>query len=427
MMSRLTVIFALCIGFVLGWYGHGVLAPPLNSQQALNIPTFIDNKVDTVTPFHSLAEKKIVVLEADGHEKNNSLTGDAENPIPTQSTTDISQVFVKYLDNRNYFDAIQFFQEVNDSDRIAGNALKKILLTRLSLLLEQNLAEDFTELANAYLTTYYEDLDVLLMLAEFNRQTEYYIEAIGVFQLAKEYAYSIKDNEKVIKEFTEFLSKVDKFLSESLNWYTLSQVYLQADIVGLLSPQQKFRQAQVVLENGDLYHAKQILSDLSNDSRVAADVKQLLAKINDTPSDGLADTSDRSSRFSSAVALNPRGNQYLIDISLGDNTSSTLLIDTGASMTTLSRSAFENISHAIDYSHAGSRMFSTANGLTKGSVYRVDTFTIGDFEIADTLVAVLDFEMGGGVHGLLGMNILGNFKFQIEQDSHQLLLEPRQN
>lgn len=426
-MPRFIIIFSVCLGFVLGWFGREIISPVHNTQSLMHTDSSSNNNTSNSSSIvDALSNKKIIVLSGESNSRTEkTITSRKNEQAIVQEEVGVTQMFIQYLDNREYFEAINFFQEVSENDSSSGNALKKILLTRLALFLDQNQAEDFTEFTNAYLTTYYEDLDVLLMLAEFNRQTEYYIEAIGVFQLAKEYSYSIKDNEKVNKAFSDYLDNVDTYLSDKVDWYTLSQIYLQADIVGLLSPKQRFRQAQVVIANGDIYHGKQILSELLADSRTADDAQKLLAEISDTSSNDIASSDKRSSRFTSAVALNPRGNQYLIDISLGSNTSNTLLIDTGASMTTLSRGAFEDIRSSIDYSNAGARMFSTANGLTKGSVYRVDSFTIGDFKIEDTLVAVLDFEMGGGVHGLLGMNILGNFKFQIEQDKNQLLLEPR--
>ena len=40
----------------------------------------------------------------------------------------------------------------------------------------------------------------------------------------------------------------------------------------------------------------------------------------------------------------------------------------------------------------------------------------------NTQIAVLEFDMNQGVDGLLGMNVLGQFRFQIDQENTQLLL-----
>ena len=45
--------------------------------------------------------------------------------------------------------------------------------------------------------------------------------------------------------------------------------------------------------------------------------------------------------------------------------------------------------------------------------------------IADTPIAVLDFESGNGVDGLLGMNVLRNYRFEIDQDRDLLRMSPR--
>ena len=67
-------------------------------------------------------------------------------------------------------------------------------------------------------------------------------------------------------------------------------------------------------------------------------------------------------------------------------------------------------------------MFRTAGGVAQGTVYSVPELTLGTYQLTDTQIAVLDFELKPGVDGLLGMNILGQFRFQIDQENASLLL-----
>ena len=115
----------------------------------------------------------------------------------------------------------------------------------------------------------------------------------------------------------------------------------------------------------------------------------------------------------------------MVDLEI-QGTAVALLIDTGASMTTLSQKAFQTLSINHNFDLLGQRMFNTANGIAKGNIYQVDSLTLGRFTLAGIQIAVLDFSMSGGVDGLLGMNILANFRFHIDQETQMLYLADRQ-
>jgi len=66
-----------------------------------------------------------------------------------------------------------------------------------------------------------------------------------------------------------------------------------------------------------------------------------------------------------------------------------------------------------------------ANGLTQGEIYRVASISMGDARVDNLDIAVLDYEPPAGVDGLLGMNVLRNYRFEIDQDRELLYLRPR--
>ncbi len=57
---------------------------------------------------------------------------------------------------------------------------------------------------------------------------------------------------------------------------------------------------------------------------------------------------------------------------------------------------------------------------------QVERLQFGEYVLTDVRVAVQAADFGGDVEGLLGMNVLRQFRFQIDQDNHRLLLSPRQ-
>jgi predicted aspartyl protease len=101
------------------------------------------------------------------------------------------------------------------------------------------------------------------------------------------------------------------------------------------------------------------------------------------------------------------------------------MLDTGASVTILSRASFEQIDSG-GFRYRGSRLFNTANGVTQGDVYRISSITLGNSRLGGVEIAVLDYESATGVDGLLGMNVLRNYRFEIDQDQDVLYLHARQ-
>lgn len=404
------------IGVFLGWslnewHSPDILTPP----KIISQPTD-----DPIVEFSfELPEQNIRDF---GDEVSVSRNAEPENP-PKDENTDLISQLQALLKKRSYQEAISLYQNVASQSETDQKRLKTVFLDHLNLLLKQDRANDFIELTNLYLSVYFEDIDVLLLLATFNKDSNLYVEAVGVYQLAAEYAYSLKSQKKVENAFEDFIRETDSFLSRNEDWYNLSQVFFQAELVGLLKPKYQLRQAEVYLINGERYDASRILNTLIDNNTLAAEAKELLNRMDgDTDNysnDGLAQN------HSSALQLERRGNQYIADLGLSGTREVKLLIDTGASLTTLSQLSFDRIRGGIRYEYVGDRMFSTANGLVKGEVYHVDNVSIANYSLEKTAIAVLDFGIGGDIDGLLGMNVLGKFKFQIEQDKSQLLLSPR--
>ena len=58
-------------------------------------------------------------------------------------------------------------------------------------------------------------------------------------------------------------------------------------------------------------------------------------------------------------------------------------------------------------------------------MYRAASIGLGDIQLNDIDIAVLDFPLASNVDGLLGMNVLRHYRFKIDQDGSLLHLHPR--
>ena len=67
----------------------------------------------------------------------------------------------------------------------------------------------------------------------------------------------------------------------------------------------------------------------------------------------------------------------------------------------------------------------TAGGRIDAPVYRIQHVTLGDQVFNDIDFAVLAAPQSGA-EGVLGMNVLGQIQFEIDQSTSQLLVKDRQ-
>jgi clan AA aspartic protease (TIGR02281 family) len=119
------------------------------------------------------------------------------------------------------------------------------------------------------------------------------------------------------------------------------------------------------------------------------------------------------------VPLHRSGNHFLVDARVAGAGSVRLLIDTGASMTILTPNALAGLG---DWNTGESRVFSTANGRVKAPLYRLDALEVGEWQVSELDVGVLELPDSPHIDGLLGMNFLRHFQFFIDQNEALLRL-----
>jgi len=67
-------------------------------------------------------------------------------------------------------------------------------------------------------------------------------------------------------------------------------------------------------------------------------------------------------------------------------------------------------------------VFNTANGPVRASIYTLDSLSVGDWQVNNLEIGVLDLGSRPDMNGLLGMNFLSHFQFFIDQDKALLRL-----
>ena len=412
--STATLLASAAIAFSAGLYWDQWRPMPSNSDQSLMPQVNSTSK-------RSL-EQKTSSLEP-LPKKSNHLGNSALGVIGMAS--DNQRVsFKKQLTAHNYVAAIDIYQLSLDANDTGDLGLKPLLMEHIEMLISSSSQSQFTELTELYLSVFYDDIDVLLSLAKFNRSTGFLAEAAAILHLVKSYAYTNRDKITVEATIDDFISQVHTDLVSADDLFGLANIYQQMHRLNLLTPMHRLRQAQLSIQTGSMASAREILADLIQEPSISAEAEQIMLNHQQELSLGKGNKMAMKNGYSDQIVLARRGNQYLADLEIQD-TKVALLIDTGASMTTLSQQAFQTLSNNHTFNLLGQRIFNTANGIAKGNIYQVDSLTLGRFTLAGIQIAVLDFSMPDGVDGLLGMNILANFRFHIDQKAQMLYLADR--
>ena len=412
--STATLLASAAIAFSAGLYWDQWRPMPSNSDQSLMPQVNSTSKRSLEQKTSSLA-----ALPKKSNHLGNSALGVIGMASDNQRVS-----FKKQLTAHNYVAAIDIYQVSLDANDTGDLGLKPLLMEHIEMLISSSSQSQFTELTELYLSVFYDDIDVLLSLAKFNRSTGFLAEAAAILHLVKSYAYTNRDKITVEATIDDFISQVHTDLVSADDLFGLANIYQQMHRLNLLTPMHRLRQAQLSIQTGSMASAREILADLIQEPSVSAEAEQIMLNHQQELSLGKGNKMAMKNGYSDQIILARRGNQYLADLEIQD-TKVALLIDTGASMTTLSQQAFQTLSNNHTFDLLGQRIFNTANGIAKGNIYQVDSLTLGRFTMAGIQIAVLDFSMPDGVDGLLGMNILANFRFHIDQKAQMLYLADR--
>ncbi len=431
MQNLYFALFFIIVGFLLGWWSRSYdIEKAKGAQVARHESTYsqqqkdsqIQNNSRIQNSSHPKEDRGSIHSSASTDEKPeqnqhaSTLNSGSQAPEPLEPLIE----FKRLVQTQEYNQAISLFRKVEVHGASELPPLRQALLSFLEQYIEEKRADAFSELVNSYLATYYRDIDVLLLLADFNFKSNYFIEAFGVFQIAREYAYTVDEETKVRVALNRFITDVDQYYSKQKSWHMLRQIYEQGEVVDMLNPNQRIRLAHIYAETGDQYSGQTILEDLIATGQAVEQAKLALVEI----SGGDPNLQAPVPAYETVLDVGRYGNHFIVGLGVPDNTNTmNLMLDTGASITMLTREAFNELSGSL-YSRVGTRVFRTAGGIVKGDVYNFSQVQLGPYQLVDVVICVLDSAAReeNGVVGLLGMNILGKFHFQINQQEARLLL-----
>lgn len=213
----------------------------------------------------------------------------------------------------------------------------------------------------------------------------------------------------------------------------------QGDYLGVLELYQRiydqhphYPRFQLELANSHLRlqddaSARPLLESLSYDPELGSLAQQVLIDLDERLKSAIDSAAAREFGENSqnqrkpieiTVPLIRSGNSLLVDVAINSDPIR-LLLDTGASITTLSKDAIQRLGLKPS---GNSVTLSTANGVRKSDLYRARNLQLGKFRLHDLLVAEIEIGSDERIDGLLGTDVLS----QID-DRFSYLIDDRKN
>ena len=125
------------------------------------------------------------------------------------------------------------------------------------------------------------------------------------------------------------------------------------------------------------------------------------------------------------LALTRYGDQYIAETEILSRPAA-LLLDTGASSTAISFELYKALRRFNKIPVIGLFDVRTAGGPIRSPLVQIDNMTLGPYKLSNIGVFVMPEAAMQQADGLLGMNVLKQFHFQLDQTNAELLLTPRQ-
>jgi len=339
---------------------------------------------------------------------------------PVQEVTSDEQKLSQMLSEHRFGEATAFYYEAVNSDALKAPLLRPVVDDYLQRCFASCDSNSFLGLVENWLATFYDDIPVLLMLARHQEQQGLPEAAANTLLLARTYA--LPGKQRGVNEALHQLSiRTDERLSDEERWIELLGYYEYLVAIDFTTPEFELRRALLYRRFGEQARGDELLANLraaadGSDPEWAATLERHLAE----PRTEIAPGAD----LSNAIPLERRGDGYVVEVTLNDQAKLKLLVDTGASMTALTRESFRRLARQ-HFSLLGTRLFNTANGYTRGDIYRTSALTLGEERIEGTNIAILDLKTMDDIDGLLGMNVLRQFHFQIDQSAGAMQIKRR--
>ncbi len=396
-MNNLFGFIILLVGMAIGWLLHSTVE---SMRQAVVLPL-------TEAPLNTDEKKSDLILNED---RADARLDQKSSNSDNQHATDFDDLMVLLKTGRDV-EAIEWYA---NHSRIEGraDAARRRINQHVRMRQQQNDPAGAINLLKLLITQLPLAFSERMTLAALYNQQRQFYEALKV----------LFDTLAVASSATE-LTQLDQLIQETVD---IANESMGADDVNAHIELYQFLIAQRashtpyyielatwLIKASRLDAAMAPLNVVQNDPFVGDVAQKMMLDIE----------AQRQRQLETPVTLLRNGSHFIVEATLNQS-EVRLLLDTGASLTILSREVARPLGlQAIDAQQTV--IINTANGTTEAQLYRVESITVGAFDVSPIDIAVVEQLAIEGASGLLGMNFLEHFDFRIDQEHAELFLRYR--
>jgi len=329
-----------------------------------------------------------------------------------------SDAFRQQLESKSFERALEHYQalQVQADDATVLRARGQLLDFAHRLIGHADYSSAI-RLLQLFLQIDYRDVEARQLLADALRGQNDLHAAIGQLYEAKGQAWRPETLEELTRTIRAVVAEAADDLKQRGDSAGLLELYQDLTRLEPSHAPYFIGLATAQLELDDLDAARQSLLLVAQDPEVGARARELLERVRVAAIEAQPPETTAAATEVAGIPLLRNGSHFLVDAGLGSQPAR-LLIDTGASLTMLTPDTLQrSTSGARATGKTG--LFNTANGRVSAPIYRLDSLSVGDWQVSDIEVGVLDLR-DPDIDGLLGMNFLRHFQFFIDQ--HEALL-----
>ncbi len=328
----------------------------------------------------------------------------AEDPDPRQR-------FLTLLQNGDYDSAARLYESLEHGDPVLFDTLQAAYHDHLRQMIKDEEYATVVSLTDVFRNYYYNDFHTLVYLAAACSHLGDFRCTIDAYYGAALYGvepWQVKTARSTLKLF---LDKTDTLWSKGQRWSELITLYEHALQWEPDNSIYHLRLAELYLELGYFDSALASLASVAPGAELALRIDRVKQAVAD------------QSQIATGIPLQKKGNHYLVDVLL-NGVPVRLMIDTGASISALSGDAAATIVDRAGLQYQGETRLSTAGGTIDSRVYLADTVAIDRHQLYGIEWVVIDYP-DTDIDGVLGMNILSQFEFRLDQKRQLLILQQR--
>jgi len=392
------LFFTILISFSIGWMVHSFLDKNTHARTTpLKIPDCASyNELSTPKTVEKIVIKDVIKFVP----KTKIIYRRKKKEDETNSSK--KDLFLIALENNEFDEAMEYYQDADEEK----HPLYQTALFSYFERLQRKEPLKIEEQIQSFIEIEPESKIFVFQLVELLKKQDKYLEALNTL-IDFSYVVSYNAKNSVYGKIKSISLEYIKKLTSSKSLQPLIEFLLNRINRGVLSDFYSFELAKIYIKMKQYNNAINTLEDIKDSKTYKERANEMLVYIQNKL--------EEQNEYPIQIPLIRKGLHFLVKVYI-DNVPATLLIDTGASITSVD---YNKISHLTVIKE--NVKFNTAGGDIYETMFKVDTFTVDKVSLENFRISSLQFT-GGSQDGLLGMNFLGRFKFKIDQEEAILFL-----